>query len=296
MSKVIETVGLTKVYGMKRAVDTVSLNIEKGEIYGLIGKNGAGKTTLMKLVLGLAFANSGSVRLFESDELSSARRRIGSLIESPAIYPEESAYGNLRRFGMLTGSGDEEIRRIIDLVGLADAGKKLAGAYSLGMKQRLGIAIALLGSPDLLILDEPVNGLDPAGIKDVRDLLLELNSKGVTIFISSHLLDELGRIATKFGIMRDGKLVMEIKREELEAMAHDSIVITVSDAERSSEIIKATYPEADISVKDHTVEVRSAQLEPSAVNSALVMGGVTVNELKYRSVGIEDFFIERMGV
>ena len=218
MEYVIETSGLVKRYGLKKAVNNVSIHVKKGDIYGLIGKNGAGKTTLMKLLLGLTFANRGEMKLFGSDLLNKERSKIGALIEAPGLYTGDTAYGNLKRFGILTDSTEEEIFDILKLVGLDNVGKKKVKAFSLGMKQRLGIGIALLGSPELLILDEPVNGLDPQGIKEVRDTLLKLNEKGVTVLISSHLLDELGKIATKFGIMRDGELVDEISAEEIEGM------------------------------------------------------------------------------
>jgi ABC-2 type transport system ATP-binding protein len=164
------------------------------------------------------------------------------------------------------------------------------------MKQRLGIGIALLGSPELLILDEPVNGLDPAGIRDVRDLLLELNKKGVTIFISSQLLDELGKIATRFGIMRDGRLVEEVSRETLDNLSRDFLVIRADDTSRASEIISECYPGSSITVNGALIEVRSELIDPALLNTALVRGGIGVSELKYHSVSIEDYFIERMGV
>ena len=295
MSKIIETKALSKIYGKKRAVDSVSLTVERGEIYGLIGKNGAGKTTLMKLVLGLAFPKDGEIRLFESDDLSAGRKKIGSLIEAPGLYSDESAYGNLRRFGALTGADDEEIKRIIEIVGLESAGNKPAGAYSLGMKQRLGIGIALLGSPELLVLDEPVNGLDPSGIRDVRDLILELNAKGVTVLISSHLLDELGKIATKFGIMRDGHLVKEITRGEIDALSRDYLFARVDDSARAREILLGLYEGASILLENDAIVISAEGLDAAEINRALVEGGIRVSELKYHTMNIEDYFIERMG-
>ena len=192
---VIVTNNLTKVYGKKTVLDHVSLHVARGDIYGFIGKNGAGKTTLMKLLLGLAHPTNGTIKLFGTDKLNEARHRIGVLIEAPAFYANCTAHENMVRFGMLTGASQDEITEILQFVGLGDVGKKKAGKFSLGMKQRLGIAIAMLGQPELLVLDEPINGLDPEGIKEIRDLLLRLNrEKGVTIFVSSHLLDELAKI------------------------------------------------------------------------------------------------------
>ena len=192
MDYIIQTDSLTKSFGNKAAVDKVSLHVGKGEIYGLIGKNGAGKTTLMKLLLGLSNPNSGEIKLYGGSDLNKARRTIGSLIEEPALYKNETALENLRRFAILVPTPDEDLQKLLELVGLGNVGNKKAGRFSLGMRQRLGLAIALLGNPDIMILDEPINGLDPAGIKEIRDIILELNQKGVTFLISSHLLDELG--------------------------------------------------------------------------------------------------------
>ncbi len=215
MKYVIQTKSLTKKYGTKIAVDKISLNVRKGDIYGLIGKNGAGKTTLMKLLLGLIYEDDGQINLFNSTSLEKERVKIGSLIEAPAFYKNETAFENLKRFSLLSPTSNEEIHNLLKLVGLDNTGKKKVGAFSLGMKQRLGIALALLGKPELLILDEPINGLDPSGIKEIRDIILDLNSKGVTFLISSHLLDELGKIATNYGIVSNGKLVEEITSVEL---------------------------------------------------------------------------------
>ena len=295
MGYVIETNNLVKTYSAKRAVDRVSVHIGKGEIYGLIGKNGAGKTTLMKMILGLTFQDEGEIRLFDSDELNRERARIGALIENPGLYMSETAYGNLKLFGMLTGSTDEEISEILKLVGLDSAGKKKVKAFSLGMKQRLGIAIALLGNPELLVLDEPVNGLDPAGIKEVRDLLLELNSKGVTVFISSHLIDELGKIATKFGIMRDGALVEEITKDELQRACGTSIEIAVDDAEAAKRVIIDNVSGAEVKIENGIVLVSGGSVSAAELNKMLSVADISVSELKHENVSLEDFFIQRMG-
>ena len=215
MEYLIETKNLTKRFGAQKAVDDVSMHVRRGEIYGLIGKNGAGKTTLMRMLLGMSAPNSGEIRLFDSDKPNEARRGIGSLIEEPALYKNHTAFENLKRFAILVPTPDDELHELLKLVGLENTGRKKAGQFSLGMKQRLGIAIAMLGKPELLILDEPINGLDPAGIKEIRDLILRLNARGITFMISSHLLDELGKIATQFGIMANGSLVEEISSEKL---------------------------------------------------------------------------------
>lgn len=293
MDYVIETQALTKRFGKQVAVNQVSLRVKKGEIYGLIGKNGAGKTTLMRLLLGLAFPNSGELRLFGGDK--QAAQKIGTLIEAPGLYLNETAFENMKRFAILTGSSDEEIRNLLALVGLADTGKKTAGKFSLGMKQRLGIAIALLGNPELLILDEPVNGLDPAGIKEIRDLILALHARGVTFLISSHLLDELGKIATTYGIMANGFLVEEITAAELAEKCKTSLEVLTDNGPRAAELLRQWRPELELSVTENTVHIASEIADTSDVTLVLAGAGVRVYEMRNASVGQEDFFIERMG-
>lgn len=204
METILQTTNLSRQFGKKMAVNNVNMTIHKGDIYGFIGKNGAGKTTFMRLVLGTAFPSKGEIKLFDGEPFDKARRKIGSLIEAPGLYKNCTAYENLKQFSLIYGGTDAEIKEILSLVGLADTGNKKAGKFSLGMRQRLGIAIALLGNPEFLVLDEPVNGLDPAGMKEVRDLILKLNHiKNITILISSHLLDELSKIVTRYGIIND---------------------------------------------------------------------------------------------
>ena len=295
MEYVIETKALTKKYGEKLAVNGMSLHVRKGDIYGLIGKNGAGKTTLMKLLLGLTSANGGEIKLFGNTDLDRARQKIGSLIEAPALYKNETAFENMKRFAILAPTSDEEIRNLLTLVGLGNVGSKKAGEFSLGMKQRLGIAIALLGNPELLILDEPINGLDPAGIKEIRDMILELNAKGVTFLISSHLLDELGKIATNYGIVSGGLLVEEITSAELEEKCRTSLKITVHNAPMAMALLSHHHPEIKMEQNENTVRILSAVEDTSVIVEELVKNGIRVYEVKNESQGFEDFFIERMG-
>lgn len=295
LNTVIETNGIVKRYGAKLAVNNVSIHVERGDIYGLIGKNGAGKTTLMKMLLGLTFPTSGSMRLFGSEDLNTARARIGSLIEAPGLYTGESAYENMKRFGILFGATEDDIRRLLALVGLSDVGGKKVGSFSLGMKQRLGIAIALLADPELLVLDEPINGLDPAGIKDVRDIILELSKKGVTVLISSHLLDELGKIANKFGIMRDGALVEELTKEEIHELCRTPLDIRVSDPNGARAFIEANFNGIGINQIGDTLHLYSDFINPAVLNKKLVEAGYDVYELKRENIVLEDFFIRRMG-
>ncbi len=295
MEYIIETKNLLKRYGAKAAVNNVSLHVEKGEIYGLIGKNGAGKTTLMKLLLGLANPNSGEISLFGSITPNEKRRKIGSLIEEPALYKGETALENLRRFAILVPTPEEELHRLLELVGLADVGDKKAGRFSLGMRQRLGLAIAMLGDPEILILDEPINGLDPAGIKEIRDIILELNQKGVTFLISSHLLDELGRIATKFGIMTDGILAEEISAKELKEKCRAFLKVTVSDSQKAQQALLAWRSDLKTEISGNEVHITSRVEDTSEIVITLVNAGVRVYEMRNESIELEDFFIERLG-
>lgn len=288
---------LTKRFGAKKAVNQVSITIKKGEIYGFIGKNGAGKTTLMRMVLGAAFPSEGTIELFGGEELTTARHRIGSLLETPSLYKNCSAFENLKRFSLLTGNSDNELRAILKFVGLGDTGKKNVGNFSLGMKQRMGIAIAMLGHPDFLILDEPVNGLDPAGIKDIRDLLVRLNQElDMTILVSSHLLDELSKIVTTYGIINNGVLVEEISAEALQAKCSHRLTLTVDDAEKAAEIIRGVIgDDAELKIHDGTIVIPSHLELSGEINKALVDGGITVTELSRHAGSLESYFIERIG-
>ena len=270
------------------------MHLRKGDIYGLIGKNGAGKTTLMKLILGLVNKNAGEIKLFGSENADAGRRKIGSLIEAPAIYKNETAFENMKRFSYLAPTTDDEIKRLLDLVGIGDTGSKKAGAFSLGMKQRLGLGIALLGSPEILVLDEPINGLDPAGIKEVRDIILDLNAKGITFMISSHILDELGKIATVYGIMSNGTLE-EITAEDLKAECRSALKIVVDDGEKAASVLRSEFPSVEFEKYGEVISVTTQGADAAALNRALVAAGVSVYELKNEGMEFEDYFIERLG-
>lgn len=295
MENILETRSLTKKYGDKIAVKGMSLHVRRGDIYGLIGKNGAGKTSLMKLLLGLTTPDSGEMVLLGERDADLARRKIGSLIEAPALYKNETAFENLKRFAILSPTSDAEIRNLLSLVGLGNTGAKKAGAFSLGMRQRLGIAIALLGNPEVLILDEPINGLDPAGIKEIRDIIIELNRRGVTFLISSHLLDELGKIATNYGIVSGGVLVEEITAEALAAKCRTSLKLTTDNAKGTLAVLKRDFVGLTAEQNGQTVRIISPVSDPSEVNEALVKAGIRVFEMANESMGFEDFFIERLG-
>jgi len=235
MEYVLQTEGLTKCFRKFRALDGLAMHVPKGSIYGFVGKNGAGKTTLIRLICGLQQPTSGSFTLYgisnNSKDIIKSHRRMGAIVETPAIYANMTAEENLKQQYLILGLPSYDgISELLKLVGLENTGKKKVKNYSLGMKQRLGIAIALAGDPDFLVLDEPVNGLDPQGIVEMREMLLKLNrERQITILISSHILDELSRLATHYGIIDCGKMVKELSAEELNAACRKCIRLEVSD-------------------------------------------------------------------
>lgn len=296
MEYIIETEGLTKRYGKRLCVNNISIHIAKGDIYGFIGRNGAGKTTAMRLILGLARPTSGKIKLFNSDDLNAQRKKIGSLIEAPGLYKRCSALENMKRFSILYGGDDKEIEELLSFVSLNGVGNKKVGQFSLGMKQRLGIAIALLGNPEVLILDEPVNGLDPAGIKEVRDLLLKLNKeKNVTIMISSHLLDELAKITTKYGIINNGVLVEEIDAPKLMERCKNNIVISCDRLQEAKELLESELKLTNISIVNDKLYIVDEIESTDEINTLLVKNDFKVHEITINKNSFEDYFIERLG-
>lgn len=296
MEYIIETEGLTKRYGKRLCVNNISIHIAKGDIYGFIGRNGAGKTTAMRLILGLARPTSGKIKLFNSDDLNAQRKKIGSLIEAPGLYKRCSALENMKRFSILYGGDDKEIEELLSFVGLNGVGNKKVSQFSLGMKQRLGIAIALLGNPEVLILDEPVNGLDPAGIKEVRDLLLKLNKeKNVTIMISSHLLDELAKITTKYGIINNGVLVEEIDAQKLMERCKNNIVISCDRLQEAKELLESELKLTNISIVNDKLHIVDEIESTDEINTLLVKNDFKVHEITINKNSFEDYFIERLG-
>lgn len=297
MEYVLRTKNLTKRFSKKLAVDSVNINVRKGDIYGFIGKNGAGKTTLIRIVAGLSKPTSGEVELFESKDLDKSRAKIGTIIESPAIYPTLTAKQNLIAQQKLLGKNDmKEIDDLLNKVGLADTGKKKAKNFSLGMKQRLAIALSLLGNPEFLVLDEPINGLDPTGIKEVRDLILDLNKEhGVTVLISSHILGELSKMATVYGVISNGVLVDEFSAEDLASRVRKCLVVKVDNTELASKVIEENFNTKDYEVLGN-LEIRLYDLfdESSKINTLLVQNGVTVNSITAVGDDYEPYFIELM--
>lgn len=296
MEYILQTHDLTKIFGRHTAVDHVNMNIEKGEIYGFIGRNGAGKTTLMRMVLSLAFPSSGSIELFGEKDIKKVGNRIGSLIEAPGLYKNCTARENLERFSILYGSDRKKVPEILEFVGLAQTGSKPAGKFSLGMRQRLGIAIAMLNDPELMILDEPVNGLDPEGMKEVRSMIQKLNrERGITVLISSHLLEELSKLVTRYGIINNGQLLEEISADDLEKNCTHCLRVSVDDIEKSKSLLTQIVPEQDIQVADGKLRLMSHLEESGEINRLLVQNGVMVRSLEVQTDSLEDYFMKRIG-
>ena len=297
MEYILRTNTVSKKYTNYYAVDKVSISIKKGEIYGLIGKNGAGKSTLMKMIAGLVEPSEGSIELFGKFVPQTERYRIGCVIESPALYAELTAKQNLEVFRKAYGlSSKESVQQILKHVGLSQYENKIVKKFSLGMKQRLAIGIALLGNPDFLILDEPINGLDPTGIQDMRNFLLKLNrEEHITIMISSHILGELSKIATKYGIIKNGKLIEEITAKELNEKCQCCLKIKASDTAQAAILIEKNLHTKNYEIlSDNNIRIFEYVDNPGIVNSLLVNHGISVDECTVTKESLEDYFNEKM--
>ena len=299
METIFSCKGICKKYGKFQALNDLNMNIEKGSIYGFVGKNGAGKTTLIRMICGLQRPTSGSFELLgrknDAADISKSRRRIGAVVESPAFYKDLSARDNLIQQYLMLGLPDNKgIDELLELVGLADTGKKKARSFSLGMKQRLGIAIALCGNPDFIILDEPTNGLDPQGIIDIRELILRLsNEKGITFLISSHILDELSRIATHYGFIDKGHIVREMSAEELRAECRKSVRMKVDNVEILAGIMEEKGIEYKI-ISDSTADVYS-DITFSEMAKAFEEKGATIITMEEHDESLEAFYLSLLG-
>ena len=298
MENILKTVDITKKFSKKVAVSAVNMNIKKGDIYGFIGRNGAGKTTLIKMLVGLSQPTSGSIELFDSKNLNKARRKIGTVIEAPAFIPHLSARQNMLIQLTLLGSKDKSIiDETLKLVGLDNVGNKKVKKFSLGMKQRLGIAMTLMGEPEFLILDEPTNGLDPEGIIEIRQMLKKLNQeKGLTILISSHILGELSKLATRYGIINDGVLIDEFTEQELTERCQSSLIVKVNDINKACEILKSELNTDRFSVlNENALEVFDFVDNPGKVNSILAKNDIIIDSISKKSVDLEDYFMKVIG-
>lgn len=293
---VIETKQLTKVYGEQTAVNSVNLHVKRGRIYGLLGRNGAGKTTIMKMILGLTPITSGEVDVLGRNIKGQEKKvypRIGAIIETPGFYPNLTGTENLEIFAKLRGTAaPHAVENALKVVGLPYKDKKLFSKYSLGMKQRLGIANAILHDPELLILDEPTNGLDPIGIAEVRDFIKKLSvEQGKTILISSHILSEISLLADDIGIIDHGVLLEESSMSELEKKNRKYILLQVSDIPKTSLILERQFQLKDYSVQDnHTLRLYDTALDMGEVNKVLVTQNITVLSSQLCNDSLEDYF------
>ena len=307
---VIEARGLTKVYGGRAVVRNFSMTVAASDIYGFVGKNGAGKSTVMKMICGDALPTAGEVVLFESDRAAAGAagaagpdeggvRRIGVLIEEPGLLLNLSAYRNLMAKALAWGivDGPARCEEVLRLVGLSSVGNKKVRGFSLGMKQRLGLALALMNRPDLLLLDEPINGLDPEGIVEFRNLLLRLNQeRQTTILISSHILSELANLATCYGFLDNGMMLEQISARALEEKCRACIEARVDDASRAALVLEQSLGIRDYEVlPGHLLRIYSSLDAPHRVAQALVEGGVALQSIESRGANLEDYFLSMIG-
>ena len=294
----LQTQQLTKRYGSFTALESADMTVYRGDVYGLIGRNGAGKTTLMKTVTGLTDASAGDYTIFSRPSRSVDRRRIGCLIEEPAFFGNLSARENLRYYCYQKGIADlRQIDEALALVNLADTGKKKFRQFSLGMKQRLGVAFALLDSPDLVILDEPINGLDPIGISELRDVFRRVvREKGVTLLISSHILSELYAVANRFLFIEKGRVLKEITREELDLACSRCLVLKTDDVKKAATILEDQLHTADFKVIDSAeLRIYDRTLKPDLLNRTLIEHQVAVQGVYESGVTLEDYFKQLVG-
>ena len=299
MEYVLTTNGLSKHYKHFKALDGLNMHVPKGAIYGFVGKNGAGKTTLIRLICGLQDPTSGSFALYGIDSreknIIRSRRRMGAVVETPSIYLDMTAEENLRQQYRILGLPSfDGIGELLKLVGLEHTGRKKAKNFSLGMKQRLGIAIALAGDPDFLVLDEPINGLDPQGIIEIRELILKLNrERQITVLISSHILDELSRLATHYGIIDSGRMVRELSAQELEAACRKCMRVEVTDTKSLARVLDGMGLEYKI-LSNSLADIY-AKLNISQLTMALGQEDCEVLSVQEKDESLESFFISLVG-
>ena len=299
MDYVLRTNALSKTYGRFKALQGLSMNVPKGAIYGFVGKNGAGKTTLFRLICGLCEPTSGEYTLYgrknDDRDIVKSRGRMGAVIETPSIYLNMTAEENLKQQYRILGLPSfDGISEILEMVELADTGKKKAKNFSLGMRQRLGIAIALAGDPDFLVLDEPANGLDPQGIIGIRELILKLNrERQITFLISSHILDELSKLVTHYGFIDNGRIVKEISAEELQAVCRKCLCVEVSDTKALARVLDEMQMDYKI-LSDRTADIY-AEINISQLTSALAKENCEVISIKERDESLEGYYVSLIG-
>ncbi|WP_340021633.1 ABC transporter ATP-binding protein [Paenibacillus sp. FSL K6-1096] len=298
---VFEAQGLTKKYASGYALDRLSMRIEAGDVYGFVGENGAGKTTLMRMIGGVVHPTAGIMELFgvqHKEGWRAARRRIGFLIEQPSLYPHLNAMENLGFYSRIFGIRDQDRSiEVLRTVGLDEAGGKKTREYSLGMRQRLGIAVALLNRPEFLVLDEPVNGLDPAGIVEVRRILEHLaHEQGVTMLISSHILSELQLLAGKYGFLHQGRLIQEITAAELQQSARAAICIKTSDPAAAADMLRRELHVEDVRINGAgEVELPRDAVSLEQLMPLLVQRGIPIDGLNLTAPNLEQYYLNLIG-
>ncbi len=293
---VLKATGITKKYGAAKALDKVSIEIKRGMIYGLIGENGAGKSTFMRTIMGLISIDEGSIELFGTTDLQAARRRMGQSIETPALYPELTARDNLRIQAANGGVSDREIEDLLKMMRLENTGKKKAKNFSLGMRQRLAIANALITNPEFLILDEPTNGMDPAGMAEMREIIQRLvKERSITVLLSSHLLDELSQIATHYGILHEGHLIKELSKEELAQESRQFIKIDTSATEQAVTVLDSLGYRDYFVQSSRVIQLFEGIDQVAAINQALVEAKVPVDGIHLVGQKLEDYFLQLTG-
>lgn len=299
MEYVLNTENLSKQYRDFKALDKLSMHVEKGAIYGFVGKNGAGKTTLIRIICGLQSPTSGEYTLYgmkhTEKDIVLSRRRMGAIVETPSIYLDMPADENIReQYRVLGRPSFNGIGELLQLVGLGNTGKKKAKNFSLGMRQRLGIAVALAGDPDFLVLDEPANGLDPQGIVEIRELILKLNREHrITVLISSHILDELSRLATHYGFIDSGRIMKEISAKDLEAACRKCMHLEVSDVNGLARVLEDKKIEYAIT-SDHEADV-FGQWSVTEITMALAKENCEVKRISERDESLEGYYINLIG-
>ena len=296
---VIETSGLTKAFGSKMAVDQFDMHVGQGDIYGFVGRNGAGKSTVMRMLAGLAEPTGGEVRVFGTSPCEAgASRRIGALIESPGLYGSMSATDNLMMKALALGLADpkDKVRDLLDLTGLGSVGSKATKNFSMGMKQRLGLALALLGSPDLLLLDEPLNGLDPEGAREIRRLIMRLNDeRGITVVVSSHVLEQLGKMATRYGVIREGRMVRELTAAEVDQECSDFLQLEAANPALALAVLQERFAGLRFQSMPGGAIRLFGGADAGAVGAALNEEGIAIRGLYAHRRDLEEFFVEMMG-
>ncbi|GAP21373.1 ATP-binding cassette domain-containing protein [Leptolinea tardivitalis] len=298
MHSIIETRNITRKFGKTKAVNNLSLQVPPGCIYGFLGPNGAGKTTTIRMLLGLIRPDAGTITMFgrsHKDCRMEILQRTGSLVESPSLYPHLTGRENLELIRRLTGRPTKEINRVLSIVGMEADSNRLVREYSLGMRQRMGLAVALFGQPELLILDEPTNGLDPAGIHEIRELISRLPYEGITVFLSSHLLSEVEQMATRIGILQDGSLIFQGSPDELRSRFQDYAAIITDRLDETRQFLQDNGWNAVHLANHHLTVLVNGPSDAAMINTQLVNAGHQVYELSLVHPSLEDIFLTLTG-